>query len=208
MTEQLVIIGCGGFGREVLGIVAAINARDARWSVAGYVDDGPREEDLALLKRLDVRHLGPLTELDSLDARAVIGIGSATARQSIDRARPQQQWATLIHPDTTIGQDVELSPGVVIAPGVRLSTHIRVGRHVHVDQNAAVGHDVELGDYSRLNPQACVSGNVSVGAGALIGANSTVLQGLSIGEGSTVGAGAVVVRDTGNHAVVKGVPAR
>ena len=210
MSRDLVIIGCGGFGREVLEIVAAINGDSLTWRVVGVVDDDPRDADLALLKDRDVDHLGGVAVLTDLPATtyAVLGIGSPTARRTISSGHPDRQWATLVHPDTTLGSDITLAPGVVVAPGSRLSTHISVGAHVQIDQNVTVGHDTRLGAFCRLNPQACISGSVDIGAGAYIGASATVLQGLHVGDDATVGAGAVVVRDVPAHFTVKGVPAR
>lgn len=211
MSQPIVIIGAGGFGREVFSIVQALRRRGGDWDVAGFVDDAPDTRNLALVERLGSTVIGPVAALRSMPGvAAVVAIGSpATRRSIIDGLHGLPlQWPTLIHPDTTIGDDVSLSHGTVVAAGARLSTNIHGGPHVHIDQNAAVGHDVSIGEFSRLNPQACVSGGVTVAADCLIGASATVLAGLSIGLGSTVGAGAVVVRDVMTRTVVKGVPAR
>jgi sugar O-acyltransferase (sialic acid O-acetyltransferase NeuD family) len=211
VPDRLIIVGCGGFGREVLGIAAACQRAGLPLTVAGFVDDAPSDHDLSALHRLKTPYLGPVTPADSSsdEFAFIVAIGSSTARRRVvHRLGPAARHAVLVHPDSTIGPGVDVGPGSVIAPGVRLSTNIRVGSHVHLDQNATVGHDSVIGDFARLNPSACVSGAVSVGAGALIGANATVLQGLTIGRDTTVGAGAVVTRNVAENAVVRGVPAR
>lgn len=206
----LVIIGCGGFGREVWGIAEAINNRAPRFELLGMVDDALTADNEAALARIGAHHLGGLDWFEDAPAevQAVIAVGSPDARRRIDERLPDRAWATLVHPDTTIGPDVTLAQGCVVAPGARLSTSIRVGRHVHIDQGGTVGHDSVLSDFSRLNPQACVSGNVTVRAGATVGASATVIQGLTVGDDAFVGAGAVVTRDVAALATVKGVPAR
>lgn len=210
MPTPLVIVGCGGFGREVWSIAQAINAVSPTFDLMGFVDDDPAPAHREALERLDAALLGGLSWLDHSDPKfhAVIGIGSGPVRRSLDQRWPDRTWATLIHPDATVGHDVRLSPGVVLAPGARVSTAVRIGRHVHLDQNATVGHDCVLKDYSRLNPQACVSGNVRIGPEAAVGASATVLQGLDVGDSAIVGAGAVVTRHVPPTATVKGVPAR
>ncbi len=212
MTTGLVIIGCGGFGREVFGIVAAVNAAGGDWTVEGFVDDGPSPHDQKAVAALGSVLLGTVDDLvgRAEPATVIVAIGSPSVRRRITErlAGVDVTYPTLVHPDATVGSDVILGSGTVVAPGARLSTAICVGRHVHIDQNVAVGHDTVIADFARLNPQACISGSVSIDTEALIGANATVLQGLRVGAGATVGAGGVVVRNVAPHCTVKGIPAR
>lgn len=210
MSDDLVVVGAGGFGREVIEIVQKLSSLEARWRLAGVLDDDPASDDLEQLRLRGVPHLGAVSLLENLPSttHAVIAIGSSTVRRLVDTTYPHRPWATLVHPDSTIGADVQLGPGVIVAAGARLSTNIRIDRHGQIDQNATVGHDSLLEPYARLNPQACISGRAVIRAGALVGANATVLQGLIVGEGATVGAGGVVTRDVPPFKIVKGVPAR
>jgi sugar O-acyltransferase (sialic acid O-acetyltransferase NeuD family) len=212
VTQSLVIIGCGGFGREVFSIVDALNDNGADWSIAGFADDSPSSDAIAQVLALGSTVLGTVSELSACRTRygAVLAVGAPSARAAIHQRLENAplSYPTLVHPASTLGRLVHLGQGCVVAPGARLSTNIRMGRHVHLDQNVTIGHDTTVGDFARINPQACVSGSVHIGDRALVGANATILQGLAIGADAVVGASACVVRDVEPGSTVKGVPAR
>ncbi|CAM3263681.1 acetyltransferase [Nocardioides dubius] len=212
MTRDLVVIGAGGFGREVLDVVDAINAStDAAWSVRGVVDDAPSQENLERLAKRGVTYLGGSAEvLDSQPAAYVVGIGSPSVRTKVALSFDAAGWsaATLIHPTVTQGFDVTIGAGSVLCAGVRLTTNIRLGRHVHVNLNSTIGHDTTIEDFVSINPLASISGDCTIESGVLVGVAGIVLNGLRIGADSTVGGSACVVRDVPAETTVKGVPAR
>lgn len=209
----LVIVGAGGFGREVLDVVEAINAVSPTHEVLGFVDDAITEMNLERITSRGARHLGGVADhLEGPHARVsyVIGIGGTATRRSLaarfDAAGAEA--ATLVHPASTQGSAVTIGPGSVICAGVRLTTNIDIGRHVHINLNATVGHDTTIGDVVSLNPLVSISGDCHLEEGVLVGVAGVVLNGLRVGADAVVGGSACAVRDVPPATTVVGVPAK
>jgi sugar O-acyltransferase (sialic acid O-acetyltransferase NeuD family) len=211
MTENtlpLVIIGAGGFGREVLELVRDINAATPTFRFVGFLDDGPVNG--GLLDRVGATVLGATSRLADVEARFVVAIGAPGPRRRIDAlARSHgRAAASLVHPWATIGTDVRIGDGAIVAAGARLTTHVAVGRHAHVNFNCTIGHDVVIGDFATLFPGVHVSGGCVIEEGATLGTGCVIVPNVRVGRGATVGAGAVVVRDVEPDTTVVGPAAR
>ncbi|MEV4711097.1 NeuD/PglB/VioB family sugar acetyltransferase [Micromonospora sp. NPDC049374] len=214
MTIGLVIIGCGGHGREIAQLVAAVNEANGRlvWRLVGFVDDAPSEINRKRAEATGAPYLGTLAVLHDLppQTHVTLGLGDPTIRRTVDTRIDALGLpaASLVHPDATVGANLNAAEGLVVFAGARITTNVTAGRHLHVNQNATLAHDCVVSDHVSLHPLAAVSGDCRLGTAALIGAGAVVLPRLHIGAGATVGAGACVVRDVPPNVVVKGVPAR
>jgi UDP-perosamine 4-acetyltransferase len=117
-------------------------------------------------------------------------------------------FATLIHPATVIGMQVEIGEGVQIMAGAIVQTSSRIGDNTMINTKVAVDHDCTIGPHVHLAPGVTLSGGVMVGEGTHIGTGATVIQNIRIGKNSIVGAGAVIIKDVPDNAVVVGVPGK
>ena len=214
MRQKLVIIGAGGFGREVLDVIEALNSApttsgDGEFEVVGFLDDG--SPDPSTLAPYGVEHLGPVAELETMspDVGYVIGIGSPAVRRTIDeRFMPLRTSPALVHPAATYSRAVIFGPGTVVCAGVRLTNNITLGRHVHLNINSTVGHDARLGDYATVSPLVAISGNVTLDEEVMIGTGVTLNPGVSVGRKAVIGSGAAVLSDVEAGVTAVGVPAK
>jgi sugar O-acyltransferase (sialic acid O-acetyltransferase NeuD family) len=214
MTRDVVIVGCGGQGREALSIIRAINgaATDGPvWRMLGFLADWLPDGTRELINRLGVSHLGPIEALadHAPELHVVVAVGHPRDRRAVWRriepygVRP----ASLVHPAADLDPGTTAGDGLLVFAGATVSANVVLGRHVHLNQNSTVGPDRVLGDFVSVGPQAAVSGEGLVDEGVLIGTRAAVLPGRRVGPDATAGARATVVRDVHSGMVVKGVPA-
>lgn len=207
--KDLVIIGAGGFGRDTIDTVRAINEQQSRWNLLGVVDDSPTELNLERLGALDVPCIGGVDTIPSSVAVAV-GVGRPSTRRRLAEIIGQRGHAfpALIHPSCTVGSQLTHGGGMIALAGVSIGANVTLGQHVHLNAHAVLGHDARLGDHVSVNPNATVSGECLIQDETLIGASSTILQGLTLGRHVTIGASACVTRSVPDGTVAVGVPAQ
>lgn len=212
--KPVVVIGAGGFGREVLDVLESLQQRSTtHFDILGVIDDSPSSVSLSRMEDRGYPYLGRLDRWleRGIAAMYIVAIGNPTVRKRICstiESFESLEPFTVVHPSAVIGSAVRLGKGSVVCAGVNISTNVAVGDHVHLNPGVIIGHDSILHSFVSVNPGAIVSGDVMVDEESLLGAGAVVLQGLTVGAGSTVGAGAVVTRNVGTKVVVKGVPAR
>ena len=225
--QPLVIVGAGGFGREVAWLVHDINIHKPTWDLLGFVDANPEVHGTTVggypvlggyewVKKRVAGSREPLGcdgEKD-VELHAVVAVGASAARRKIIRAieSPCLRYATLVHPtvlmERTSPMAARVGVGTVICANSILTVDVRVGDHVIINLACTVGHDTVIGDFATLLPTSNISGCSNLADGVLIGTGTQVLEGRTIGAGTIVGAGSVVVKDLPPSCTAVGAPAR
>jgi sugar O-acyltransferase (sialic acid O-acetyltransferase NeuD family) len=209
--EPLLLIGAGGFARETLELVAAVNRVATRWDVLGLLDDDPR---LHGARVGGVPVLGPATAAgEHPNARVVACVASPAdplrRLRLVDRlALAPERWATLVHPAAVIPDSASIGPGCVLHAGTVLTADVLLGAHVAVMPAVVLTHDDVVGDGVTFGAGVRVAGAVTIERGAYLGAGALVREHVVVGSGAVVGMGAVVTRSVPAGETWAGVPAR
>lgn len=207
-TKRLLIVGAGGFGREVLCWARDVEPTQAEWKIGGFLDINP-----GALDGLDVplAILGdPESFIPAESDRFVCAIGDPATKQRVVTSLLSRgaRFTTLIHASVVLGSDCRLDTGCILCPGAILTTHIRLGQFVTVNLCATVGHDVAIGRWCTLSDHADITGKVILGEAVFAGSHACVLPGLKVGDRAVLGAGSVVTRNVSAGQTMFGVPAK
>lgn len=208
--KKIVIIGAGGFGREVKTIVDAINKVQKVYDFLGYYDDGI--EKGSVINNFPV--LGNLQDLKDFreEIFVLIGIANPIVKSKIATSLVSNKnifFPTIIHPSVQVSEDgVLISQGCIICAGTIMTTNIKIGSFVALCSMCTVGHDTVIDDFSSFMPSVNISGEVHIYEKVYVGTGAKIVNQLTIGTESIVGAGAVVSKSLPNYCTAVGVPAR
>ena len=206
--NDLVIIGAGGFGREIFEYVQDSNADSNKFNFLGFLDD-----DAVSLSNhvLDGAVLGPLEMSSSFQGTLfVIALGDPSQRHQVAQHLNGQghQLATVIHPTAYVSRSATVDPGVIAAPFTLFGAYSWTRANVAVNVYASVGHDASVGSHSVLSPYAAITGNCRVGEHCFLGTKAVLTPGTEIGRYTKVATGSIVTSSTPPGYLLNGNPAR
>lgn len=210
--KDIVIIGAGGFGREVQWLIERINEENPkanRWNIRGYIDDG-KEVGTEIN---GYRVLGGIDYLKNTKTKlsVVCAIGASKTRKKVIKKISDYQnleFPNLIDPSVIFSNYVQCGKGNIICAGSILTVNINIADFCIINLDCTLGHDDVLESYVTIYPSVNVSGCVCVGECSELGTGTQIIQGKNIGKGTIIGAGAVVVKDMPDECTAVGSPCK
>jgi sugar O-acyltransferase (sialic acid O-acetyltransferase NeuD family) len=205
--ERIIIVGAGGFGREVLQW-----ARHA-WpehvhKLAGFVSADPTKLDghapsLSILATPNDFELRPTDGF-------VLGIGIPRIRRVVAEQLEARgaRFLALIHPTAIVAETAHIGTGTVICPYAIVSDAVRLGRFMLVNYHASLAHDATACDFAVLSPYATLGGHAEIGADVFLGLHVSISPGKAVGARSIVSANSCVLTDAPADSIIFGVPGR
>lgn len=206
---EIVIVGAGDFGREVLQYCRDCIAAGLEAQIKGFIDDATPEIGHFYP---DVPVLGALADYTPAGAheRFVIAVGSTPLRRELAQNLRSQgcRFVTIVHPTAYVAPTATLAPGCVVCPFAFVAPFAELAEDVVLNTYASVGHDARVGAGSVLSPYAVINGWVTLEADVFLGTQSVVTPGCAIARRSKIAAGAVVTRDSPAGSLLAGNPAK
>lgn len=207
--KDIVIVGAGGFGREVKTLIDDINRQEPTYKFRGYYDDGYKAK--TLINGFEV--LGGVSDLNKIASKlnVAIAVGNPRVKKSIVERLTNMNlsFPILIHPSVLKSQDqITIGNGSIICAGNILTCNIKIEDFVILNLMCTVGHDVTIKRYSSFMPSVNISGEVQIQEGVYVGTGAKIINQLKIGENTIIGAGAVVSKSLPANCTAVGIPAK
>ena len=206
--NDIVIVGSGGFAKEVAFLIEEINKINPAWNLLGYIDN--RVGDVN--GKYSV--VGDDEWLKNYDKPiyVVIAIGSSAIISKVSKDLKSNnllKFPNIIHPNVVLDRDsVVFGEGNIICAGNILTKDIELGSFNILNLNCTVGHDSLIGSNNIFNPNVNISGGVNIGENCFFGTSSTILQYINIVDNVVVGASGLVLSDICEPGVYVGVPVK
>ncbi|MFM9058877.1 MAG: hypothetical protein ACKOSQ_07130 [Planctomycetaceae bacterium] len=206
-VRRILIVGAGGFGREVLQWARAAWADDAAL-VAGFLS---QNADLLAGHDKSLPIFGdPATFAPEAGDALLLAIGIPGVRRRVaeDLLARGAEFLSLIHPTAVVAPSAAIGAGSISCPGAFFSDSARLGRFGLVNYHASLAHDSSAGDFTVLSPYATLAGGAHIADDVFLGLHASIGPGVSVGPRSKVAANSCALVDIPADSLVLGVPGR
>lgn len=198
--KNIVIIGAGDLGKEVVWLIEDINKVKPTYVILGFLDD-----DNSKLggEFYGYKVLGNVSELEKLSKQtpfsAVIAIQNGSIRKKIVEGHSKfSDWESIIHPSSVIAGSSPIGKGSIVFPQVTVSVDTKIGSFNLYYIHSAICNDCVIGDYVSVMSGVSISERAEIGAECFLAAGSCVYPHKKLGCKVKVGVEATVSKDYGD----------
>lgn len=208
VMKQLVIIGAGGFGREVYNMVPFCRGYGEQFVIKGFIND--------LTNALDgydgyAPIIGTIQDyVPEPDDVFICAIGDIAGRKKCVQLLLNRgaEFISLIHKYAEWSRNTTIGKGCILGMRVGISCDCKIGDFTILQDYCLIGHDTVVGDFCMFHIRGFVAGRVTIGNEVHVGPAAMIHPGKKIGDGATVGAGSFVIRNVKPGNTVYGNPAK
>ncbi len=207
--KHLIIIGVGGFAREVYWHAQDSLGYGQDWDLKGFLDGDVRLSDKEYNK-LPLRVLGGINSYDiQEDDVFICAVGDPCVKAKLVKCVVERggKFINIIHKTARICETSKMGIGNILTVNTILSDHVTIGDFTIINTSSGLGHDAELGDYSTLSSMVDVMGGAHLGKLVFMGGGAKALPNSIIEDNVYVGVGSVIFKRVRAGLKVFGNPA-
>ena len=206
--KELIIVGAGGFGRELVHLSKECLGFGDDFTVVGFIDD--TVEDLKndqcyppVLGTIESHHIkeNQVFVCSISDVRARLEVISCLLKKGAT-------FINLVHKTARIAETAKLGIGCVFGPLVSLGADVVIGDFCLFQTGVIVGHDVEIYANSRVDNYSILVAGAKLMKNTTVHSNAVINSNVVVGEGAVVGACSFVIRNVLADTTVFGNPAK
>ena len=203
--QDLVIIGAGPFGEEMLDNLRLINEEEPRWNLLGFIDEEATGE-------IDgIKVLGKLEDFLQMDRRIQFFVADMDGfvRQKIATiCKAAGFTGATITDNLKMQANVHIGEGCFLGYKCHLSTSVTLGDFCVFERGCIIGHDTEIGSYSTFRASASLGGDSVIGQHTTLGLRCTMINLVNTPDHCDFAAGSCVIKHTTVPGYYEGVPAK
>lgn len=206
--QEIIILGAGGTGREVMEICEDIFGENPNYRIKGFLSDV-----LDVLENFDVPYpmLGTIKDYKvQPEDKFILAIGDVAGRRKVAESILERggKFLTLIHPSAQVYRSAKIGEGVLIMPHAFVGANADVGNFCFINCHAGCGHDVKLGKFSEMAPYSAVAGGSKVGEECFFALHAVVAPKTVLGNRVVVSQGSTIQKNQPDDKLIIGVPGK
>lgn len=174
--KNIVIIGAGDLGKEVVWLIEDINKEKPTYLILGFLDDDMTK---AGSEFYGYKVLGDTEQLKTLSEKmplcAVIAIQDGKVRKKIYDSYPEfHKWESIIHPSAVIAPSSTIGAGSMFFPHTTVSVDTHIGAFGLFYIHSTICNDCNIGSFVSVMANAFISERANVGNGCYVSAGQCI----------------------------------
>lgn len=195
--KNIVIIGAGDLGKEVVWLIEDINKVKPTYVILGFLDDDTEKLGGEFY---GYKVLGKVSDLNSIAVKTPIGAVVAIQEGKVRKRIVEEHndficWESIVHPTAVIAGTSPLGTGSVVFPQVTVSVDTKLGKFNLYYIHSTICNDCRIGNYVSIMSGASVSERAEIGDECFLAAGSCIYPHMKLGNRVKVGVEATASRD-------------